>query len=261
MRCSHNPPMHPCLILGMLPSKGRSFDLPRYMNFNPLFRFEDWMISVPAESTNSMLRWPLRRAVSGTTCCWVRWGEIRGCTGLLDLPHHGGTDANVMIRCGVAEKHCKHAKIGISFAWIFFGYHGTCGVCIESTKKTIYEIYHVEPLNQNLTIELRYASNALWNSNPTIRHYQTMNFLAIKLIRVSHNFLKDLGAIVLQTGLINLLLFMEAILTKVGRTTSIFECQRQEISLLSLEWFVWSIVSCPAFLRIFFKDHFLKSMS
>ena len=69
------------------------------------------------------------------------------------------------------------------------------------------------------------------------------------LIMVSQNFLKDLGAIVPQTGLINLLLFMEAISTKVGRTTNIFECQRQEICLLSLEWFVWSIVSCPAFLR------------
>lgn len=65
-----------------------------------------------------------------------------------------------------------------------------------------------------------------------------MNFLAIMLIIVSQNFLKDLEAIVPQTGLINLLLFMETILTKVGRSTNIFECQRQEISLLSLEWFV-----------------------
>ena len=65
-----------------------------------------------------------------------------------------------------------------------------------------------------------------------------MNFLAIMLRIVSQNFLKDLEAIVPQTRLINLLLFMEAILTKVGRTTSIFESQRQEISQLSLEWFV-----------------------
>jgi len=36
--------------------------------------------------------------------------------GLLGLGHHGGTDANVIIRCGVVEKPCKHGKIGISFA-------------------------------------------------------------------------------------------------------------------------------------------------
>ena len=42
-----------------------------------------------------------------------------------------------------------------------------------------------------------------------------------------------------QAGLANLLFFMEVILTRVDRTTtSILECQRQEISMFSPGWFV-----------------------